>query len=89
MLPPVMLDTTTLDAPVAAAAVPRELGAEAAPLPRWSLPTRLAFRFCVLYFGLFVVSTQMLGGLLPFAWVRSFDSTAMMRGLIQERPFNR
>ena len=82
MLPPVMLDTTTLDAPVAAAAVPREPGAEAAPLPRWSLPTRLAFRFCVLYFGLFVVSTQMLGGLLPFSWVRSLDSTAMMRGLI-------
>jgi uncharacterized membrane protein YphA (DoxX/SURF4 family) len=27
---------------------------------RWSLPTRIVFRFCVLYFGLYVVLTQML-----------------------------
>jgi hypothetical protein len=34
-----------------------------APTPGWRLPTRLAFRFCFLYFGLYVVTTQMLGGL--------------------------
>jgi hypothetical protein len=42
---------------------------DAAPEPRteasWSPATRIAFRFCVLYFGLYVVMTQMLAGLLP------------------------
>ena len=31
----------------------------------WSLPTRIAFRFGVVYFGLYLVTTQMLGSLLP------------------------
>jgi hypothetical protein len=31
---------------------------------RWSLLTRVAFRFCVLYFGIYVVMTQMIYGLL-------------------------
>jgi hypothetical protein len=31
---------------------------------RWGLPTRITFRFCFVYFSLYVVSTQMLGGLL-------------------------
>lgn len=30
---------------------------------RWSLPTRLAFRFLFLYFGAYILTTQMLGGL--------------------------
>ena len=30
----------------------------------WFLPTRVAFRFCFLYFGLYVLLTQMLNGLL-------------------------
>lgn len=43
--------------------------------PRWHLITRIAFRFCVLYFGLYVISTQMLGSLLSleadnFAWIQ-------------------
>ena len=42
---------------------------EAAPEPRaeasWSPATRIAFRFCFLYFGLYVLMTQMLAGLLP------------------------
>lgn len=33
--------------------------------PHWSLPTRVAFRFCFVYFGLFCLLTQVLGGLLP------------------------
>jgi len=35
----------------------------AAPVARWSLGTRVAFRVCFLYFGLYVLTTQMLGGL--------------------------
>jgi hypothetical protein len=31
---------------------------------RWRLATRVAFRFCVLYFGLYVATTQMLSGLI-------------------------
>jgi hypothetical protein len=42
----------------------------ATPEPRseassWSPVTRVVFRFCVLYFGLYVFMTQMLAGLLP------------------------
>ena len=29
---------------------------------RWSLPTRVLFRFCVLYFGLYILTTQMYWG---------------------------
>jgi hypothetical protein len=32
----------------------------------WRSTTRIAFRFCFLYFGLYVLVTQMLGGLLAF-----------------------
>src|ERR1043166_2003323 len=35
-----------------------------APSVRWDPATRLAFRFCFLYFGLYVVTTQMLHGLI-------------------------
>lgn len=38
----------------------------APPEPRWPLATRIAFRFTAVYFGLYVVTTQMLGGLVPF-----------------------
>ena len=31
----------------------------------WSLPTRIAFRFGVVYFGIYVIATQMLGSLIP------------------------
>lgn len=64
---------------------------EAAPLAvsepvRWSLPTRIAFRFSVLYFGLYVLTTQMLGGLLilPFDSVNlpNLGATGAMKGLV-------
>jgi uncharacterized membrane protein YphA (DoxX/SURF4 family) len=50
--------------------IPTELSpASAAPRPRreasWSPATRVAFRFSVLYFGLYVLMTQMLAGMLP------------------------
>ena len=61
-----MLDVATVDGAreQAAAAAPVQ---EAAPI-RWRLATRIAFRLCVSYFGLYVISTQMLNGLLilPF-----------------------
>lgn len=40
-----------------------------APVPppkRWSPALNLAFRFWSIYFGLYVLTTQMLGGLIPF-----------------------
>ena len=38
----------------------------APPEPRWPLATRIAFRFGAVYFGLYVLTTQMLGGFVPF-----------------------
>jgi hypothetical protein len=35
--------------------------------PRWSLASRVAFRFCFMYFGLFSIATQIIGGLFPTA----------------------
>jgi hypothetical protein len=35
-----------------------------APVPRWRLSTRIAFRFCFLYFGLYILLTQM--NFIPF-----------------------
>jgi uncharacterized membrane protein YphA (DoxX/SURF4 family) len=34
-------------------------------MPHWSLTSRVAFRFCFVYFGLYCGDTQILGGLLP------------------------
>ncbi len=33
--------------------------------PQWSFVTRVAFRFCFIYFGLFCLSTQIFAGVLP------------------------
>ena len=61
-----MLDTVDVapaqPAPFADAA-PESLAPPAPPPVRWSSPTRVAFRFCFLYFTLYVLTTQMLGGL--------------------------
>jgi len=46
---------------------------EVAP-PRWPLPLRLAFRFVAAYFGLYVLTTQMIGGFVPFQLDLSFIS---------------
>ena len=42
--------------------------------PRWRLPLRLAFRFFAVYFGLYVITTQMIGGFIPFQLDLSFIS---------------
>jgi len=53
---------------------------------RWSLGARIAFRFRVLYFGLYVLTTQMLAGLLilPFDGVSlpNLGPTGAMKGLV-------
>jgi hypothetical protein len=58
----------------------------AAPSPavRWRLATRVAFRFCFLYFGLYVLTTQMLGGLwlLPKPSPPDMGATGWMQGLV-------
>jgi len=41
-----------------------DIATSATETPRWSLTSRVAFRFSVIYFGLYVLITQMLGGLL-------------------------
>ena len=41
-------------------AAPQSLSEES-----WSPATRIAFRFCVVYFGLYVLTTQMLAGMMP------------------------
>src|SRR5882672_10579449 len=50
---------------------------------RWRLATRIAFRFCFVYFGLYVVCTQMLGGLLvlPVGSVPQFGRIPPMLNL--------
>lgn len=40
------------------------------PARRWSLPTRIAFRFCALYFTLYILTTQMFFGLFQLPWGR-------------------
>lgn len=62
-----------------AAAVLAEFAPEATPsievaAPRWPLPLKLAFRFFAVYFGLYVLTTQMIGGFVPFQVDLSFIS---------------
>ncbi len=49
----------------------------ATPEPRWSLATRIAFRFCFVYFGLSCLLTQVLNGLLPLPSVDIPDPSTL------------
>ena len=51
---------------------------------RWRLRTRIAFRFCALYFGLYILTTQMLGGLLPLVAgiLPNVGATGWMKGIV-------
>jgi hypothetical protein len=89
MLAPSTLDVATIDTldpidtlPQSSAPAIPPLHQEVEPQPRWNLATRMAFRFCFLYFTLYVVSTQMLGGLLPFNWVRTLGSAWLMQRIV-------
>jgi uncharacterized membrane protein YphA (DoxX/SURF4 family) len=46
-------------------------------MPDWSLACRVAFRFCFLYFGLFCISNQVLGGLFPIPEVDVPDPASL------------
>jgi hypothetical protein len=86
MLAPTAFDTATLETrpdtlPDAATAPIADAVSEPETQPRWSLATRIAFRLCFLYFSLYVVSTQMLGGLLPFG-VSNLASTGFMQRIV-------
>jgi uncharacterized membrane protein YphA (DoxX/SURF4 family) len=47
--------------------------AQESQTPHWGLASRVAFRFCFVYFGLFCLATQILGGLLPIPQVNIPD----------------
>jgi hypothetical protein len=89
MLAPAALDTATIDTvPAPVTEVTTDLSApradalpqpSVAPRPRWHLATRVAFRLSFLYFTLYVLTTQMLGGLLPFNWAGGLGGTALNR----------
>ena len=40
------------------------------PTIRWRLATRIAFRFCGVYFGLYILATQMVFSMFPWPWGR-------------------
>ena len=79
MLERSMLDVATIDAVPDAEARPVDARAVTGILPGWNLATRLAFRLTFLYFTLYVISTQMLGGLLPFGWIPNIGGSLAMR----------
>jgi hypothetical protein len=56
-----------------------------APRVRWHLSTRIIFRFCFVYFGLYVAATQMLGGMIvvPGDWnLPELETLPPLRNLI-------
>ena len=52
-------------------------------LRHWSLATQIAFRFAFLYLGLYVLTTQMLRGLIPFGLIKPLGETGAVRSAIQ------
>ena len=51
-------------------------------MPGWHLGPRIAFRFCFLYFGLFCLSTQILGGFLPIPKVDIPDFSLLWQPIV-------
>jgi hypothetical protein len=45
--------------------------------PHWSIGARVAFRLCFIYFGLFCLATQILGGLFPVPKIEIPDPAAL------------
>jgi hypothetical protein len=82
---PATVDVATIDKLPEALAAPAQSDAEGPAVeapPRWNLATRIAFRFTFLYCSLYVVTTQMLGGLLPFEWLPNVESASLLRRAI-------
>jgi hypothetical protein len=51
--------------------------AQAVAEPRWSLPARIAFRFSVVYFGLYCIGTQIINSVFPIPKVETPDWTTL------------
>ena len=62
--------------PAASAAMPL------ATAPTWHLPTRVLFRFCVAYFGVYVLFTQMLGSMTLANWTPRLQLAWPMKDLV-------
>ena len=76
------VDLLTLDSAPEAHETPAAAPAQA-PV-RWRLATRVAFRLTSLYFTLYVLTTQMLGGLLPLpiGEMPDLGATGYMKGIV-------
>jgi len=63
--------------------VPRARALAGTGAPRWSPATRVAFRFALVYLGLFALATQITGSLLvnPFVAFRGFGQLPPMRDI--------
>src|SRR5580704_6882018 len=46
-------------------------------IPRWSLGLRVAFRFCFVYFGLYCLCTQIVGGLISIPKMEAIDPSGL------------
>ncbi|MGB6387086.1 MAG: hypothetical protein WBD25_17340 [Terriglobales bacterium] len=46
-------------------------------VPRWSLGLRIAFRFCFVYFGLYCICTQIVGGLISIPKMEAIDPSGL------------
>lgn len=55
-----------------------------APISRWGLPTRIAFRFFSVYFGIYVLSSYMLPGLIiPNAEIPELGALGPLRRMVE------
>jgi hypothetical protein len=48
-----------------------------ADVPHWSLGLRVAFRFCFVYFGLYCICTQIVGGLISIPKMEAIDPSGL------------
>jgi len=48
--------------------------------PRWRLSTRIAFRFCVVYFGVYILTTQMLPAMNPIGGLPVLSTLGIVSG---------
>ena len=60
-----------------AARAEMEFARQEQPARSWNAAARIAFRWCVVYFGLFCLSTQIISGLLPIPMFRIPDLAAL------------
>src|SRR4051812_48840563 len=76
-----MLATAPLEFERQLATIEPRTAVQQAPRVRWTLATRIAFRWCCLYFTLYVISTQMVSSLMPLpnTGVPPLENTAALQ----------